>query len=412
MKRHFIYVPGFDLQRPEKYRALMARELETYCATRGVEAVISKRAQRLAPRSQFLKWTIFGRQDGQEIETEVTFFGWRDLVTRSFTWSPLKRIPAALGTFTHMTTGGFYRRQWRHSKPRAVFTLYPFIALLLLLLVAAAPTLALLTLPHSLSGISFIVALGVALLWAPLAYRLSRRIEPKTYFWYLVNDIIEISRLARDRDPEMTARIEEFATRIVDLVKSAAPEDEIIIAGHSSGGPVAVYALGRALEMAPNLGAGVKANITLLTLGSAHGYFGHFGKTEIFSKALEKVAKAPRIDWIDIYAPQDILCNGRINPVHDFVAPFGKRKPGGPIMQSACLPDAFLPETLKEKKKSSLEFHFSYLHATEIPGQYDFYEVLTSPDPWAWLIKPAPGHRRAPRQGSAPVSAVQNEPGF
>jgi hypothetical protein len=123
----------------------------------------------------------------------------------------------------------------------------------------------------------------------------------------------------------------------------------------------------------------------LLTLGASHGFFGHLKRTPRLHEALSRLARARHVDWIDVYAPQDILCAGRLDPVRAFAANTECKGRGGPIMQSACVPDALPTDVYRRIKRSFFHFHFCYLHAIKPVSEFGFYTVLVGVKPWSWV---------------------------
>ncbi len=405
-KRHILFLHGYDLRGAKHYHAMMERELARFSSARAVPCEISQlqRKERSAGVCEGVGsaekvgadagdmdafWTMSSRWGTESVEAQVHFLGWRDMAVRDFKIAPIKRMRQGLSTFAAFAFGrgvrGGYAAVFRQNWQAGLFFIYPAFVLTVFALLSAV--CAFFGAKELFRG-NWVV--GVAILAAAVAspwtfHWLSRFAEKRTYLWYLVNDWISIRRLAQDKDPEMSARIEEFATKIIDVCDSSGPDEEVLVIGHSSGSFLAVYAMERVLANRPDFGKDRRRPI-LLTLGSAFSYVGEFSGAVGFGRALTRLSGARHVDWVDVFAPQDIMSVGRFDPVRAYASEEKGPLGAGPKLVSARISDGLDQALYEHIRWRFFDLHFCYFCATSsFAGKtaefYDLYDVITGVSP-------------------------------
>lgn len=386
LQRHVIHIPGYDLRRPSFLHATLAEEAEAMGRIRGSTAELGEFDAGLGPGGASATWS--GRAIWPDGETRTVFhlLGWRDLAKRDFQRSWLDRMLGAFASFAGFAHSGGYIDSFRRHWPNGIFHVYPVILMLIYLVLLLAPGLMLGTVRAvtSAAGWPDFVAWPVWLvswgLWATGIHRMSRFIEPSTYFWYLVNDWHAIRQLAFERDAEMSRRIDHFADEILRLEAAAEAGDDLLLSAHSSGAFVLVMALAKALERNPEFGTD-RGGIALATVGSAFGYIGGYHAGGAFERAVARVAAAPGIDWSDIYVPQDPLCCGRANPVADYGRRWSRDPMLAPRSYSGRAPDALGKERFNSLRWRFFALHFCYFFASKREDTFDFQMLTLGPRP-------------------------------
>src|SRR5262249_30719845 len=99
------------------------------------------------------------------------------------------------------------------------------------------------------------------------------------------------------RRPDMNARLDDFAVRIVACARRDDAE-EIVVAGHSLGAIVAVDALARAFELDPALGRrGPK--LSLLTIGATIPKIALHPRGARLREQVQRLAAEPSLTWAE-----------------------------------------------------------------------------------------------------------------
>ncbi|QGZ35310.1 hypothetical protein [Stappia indica] len=380
-KRRVIYIPGYDLRRPETVFSQLTEELARFLRLRSVSGSFSGLRPGAGSGGSSVDWTGEITWPEGVVTTRFSLLGWRDLSKRDFRRPLWAVIAGAVRTFVLFAMAGGYRERLRANWMNGLFFLYPMLALLMFLVASIVPAL---LFPFILPGTGPVhAALSVAagLAWMISLYQVTRLVERWTYLWYLIQDWYSIGRLARNEDPQMTARIAEFAERIIGMATECEPDEEFVLVAHSSGTFVLLYTLREVLKRVPDFGA-AQGQVTVLTMGSAFGYVGGFGAQRGFGAAVASLAQARHLDWTDVYAPHDILCCGKTTPVATY-APWLARHVQEPRRFSVRVPDRMTAGLYRHLRFRFFKLHFCYFLASERADLFDFYRLTLGPLPAA-----------------------------
>ncbi|MTH96928.1 hypothetical protein [Roseibium sp. RKSG952] len=378
-KRRVIYIPGYDLRRPEAPFRQFEEELAAFRKNWNVQGGFSGLALDLEPGRASADWNGEMAWPEGKVTASFSLLGWRDLMKRDFRRPLWVVLAGALRTFGLFALAGGYGKGLRANWPNGLFFLYPAMAVFVFLALAIAPVVTMPLILPGEGGMRAGVTLAASAIWLVVLYALTRIAERWSYVWYLIHDWYAIGRLARNEDPEMTARIGAFAARIIEIADACEPDEELVITAHSSGTFVLVYTLAEVLKRIPGFGAG-QGKVTVLTMGSAFGYVGGFGAHRGFGTAVARVAEAPNLDWTDVYGPHDIMCCGRTAPVSTY-APSIARRVSEPRRFSVRIPDRMTTERYRYLRFRFFKLHFCYFFASRRRDLFDFYRLTLGPMP-------------------------------
>jgi hypothetical protein len=378
------YIPGYDPRGPAVYYRMIRAELERFRRVRGVVADIDGFENKAGPTGADASWQMSADWSDLRVETEFRFLGWHDLTEREMGSSYPARLFASVRTFFWMLTSGLYAGLFRRHWPSVIVASYPavliiaMLGLMLMLPLEMPDWLAPLGVPHSVAlAIGLVAALGV--------WWLGERADTATYAWYLANLARSAHRLASGQDTEMEERLDHFAREIIAAHDAAGPGDELIVAGHSCGSYLAVHVMGRVLTARPDFGARLERAPLLVTMGSVHAFAADFGPSTGFHHGLRQLGPARHLDWIDVFAPQDLIGSGRNDPVAELVPDLPLAERRNPRLTSARLGQSLDPERLEDMRWRFFRLHFQFLAATDRPGFFDFHEVMLGRSPRAPL---------------------------
>ena len=234
-KRKVFYLGGFDPRGVRFYHQLYREQAEAYSRLSGEEVEVS--ARRTGPASSAL-WTVTNHS--AEVETDYEFLRWEDLVGKVWIRNPLTLAWRSIATYSaHARHMQFLRM--RKLRPGPVITILypPLLAILIPLALTVIPAL-LLSLLMPFWAAALIGGAVGALLSGRL---LNKLIVP----WLLRFMYYNHSVAAHGPGPEMDARLDQFAARIVEEMDG--PYDEVIFASHSNGTIYAMSVLRRIMEL-------------------------------------------------------------------------------------------------------------------------------------------------------------------
>ncbi len=110
--------------------------------------------------------------------------------------------------------------------------------------------------------------------------------------------MICVMRAARGDYPELDARCEAFARRLIDA-DQAGEADEILVVGHSMGAQLAGQAIAKALAADPRFGRR-GARVILLTLGQLLPFYSLITRDAAYRAEMQALAEARHIGWVDV----------------------------------------------------------------------------------------------------------------
>jgi hypothetical protein len=375
-RRKLFYVAGFDPASPKKYHRLYREQAPLQGALTGARYEIGDLAE-LGPLVS--GWTVRAEHaDGAKVEVDYRFLHWFDLVRQVWPKDGLGLYLGACRALRDYYRHGVMSHARREAMAVYVASIGPFVIGSAFLLLYAIATLALCAsgavLAERLGAPWIIGALPPLALWllAPWAWK---RVDKALPVGWLARGMIAVTRSARGDIPEFAARADAFA----ELIAAAAKEpgwDEILVVAHSMGGQQAARALGRALLKDPEF-ARSGTPVNLLTLGSLLPFYSMTTDDGPYREEMAALVAAPQIGWLDITGPSDSGCAAALHPLLGL----GLGEPEGrPVRRSPRFHVLLSPEAYRRLRREPLAFHFHYLSAAEIPGDYDFFRLTAGPE--------------------------------
>ncbi len=125
MKRHVIYIPGYDPRPSEVAFSFFQKEIARYGDLRNVACTLEATKGLDEGNSHYALWQARSNQPGKMADTDLYFVNWRDLVLREFQLSGPMRILLGFWTFAHMVFSGYYFRLLQRHVYSTLFWAYP-----------------------------------------------------------------------------------------------------------------------------------------------------------------------------------------------------------------------------------------------------------------------------------------------
>ena len=381
-RRKLFYVAGFDPASPKKYHRMFKAESALQGALTGARYQVGE----LEPRGEVMSgWSVQAEYpDGSRVEVDYGFLHWFDLVRVAWPKDDLGLFLGACRALKDYYASGLMAVAKAEARPVYYTALAPVLvgaAYLLLNGLAIA----------ALAASGAVLAADAGLPWPagalpPLLLILASpwvwaRIDTLLHMGWLARGMIAVTRAARGEIPAFAERSGAFA-RILAEAARARDADEILVVSHSMGAQQAGRAIGRALIEDSTFGRqGTPVNF--LSLGSLLPFYSTTAKAdEAYRQEMAALVGADWIGWVDVTGPSDPGCAAALHPLLglDLGEP-----PGRPDRRSPRFHLLTTAETYRKLKRQPLEFHFHYLKAMEMAGDYDFFRLTAGPEPLtAW----------------------------
>jgi hypothetical protein len=400
-KRHFFHVSGFDPYDLTALHRRFVREAAVFAATWNVTAVVSplhELGAGTSPRGATGQaeaapspaqddgdghWTIAASAPGWQVRACYEQLDWSDIVRAELARPVLRRLRDGAVTFTDLIASGTARRYFAANWRYGMFFLVPFLDVVLFAAIAVAVGWAAANVTRSMLG-GFVSGLaGVLLAGSAFALMLRWpgerwRVHQGLADWIFARDYM------LGRRPDMTARVEAFAARLIARARRG-DADEIVIAGHSLGATIAIDALACALMRDPDLGR-QGPRIAILTIGATIPKLALHPKGEWLRAQVNRVAAEPSFAWAEYQARDDIISFHKFDPVR--LRRFkDANAPGGPIIRRVQIHEMVKPETLSRIRFNFMRLHYQFVMANERRTAYDYFMLMCGPAPFRQTIE-------------------------
>ena len=292
-RRHVIYVHGYDPQGSKGYYALFRRHWARF---KDVWPVCSELAE-LVDSADFAHWNITTTAPNWRVETRYEFLRYDDALNANLLRPIPRQVTRAISWMIDDlltgTTVRMIRACWR-------FWLHLFIMqsglLIWIVISVAAGWLAGTAIVSFFSAPAFIAALlGSAT--AILVFVALRPVAERLLILRINNCWPYLREFGRGEPTCFDRPIEAGAARLVAAAQANAV-DEIVLIGHSGGGPFAPAVLSRALALDPDLGRR-GPRVVLVTLGSVMPGIALHPKAQRMRDIVRRIAVEPSVQWID-----------------------------------------------------------------------------------------------------------------
>ncbi|MEM7547363.1 MAG: hypothetical protein AAF367_17680 [Pseudomonadota bacterium] len=372
--RRVFYISGFDPQGPRRYYQLYRDESQVQADISGYGIDVSPLTYERGASAAH--WSAELREDHRVSTADIVMLRWDDIARSWMRMSLPATYKLMVKTWWRYVGSGAF---WALTGIRAISTwvgMYPVAAMILYLLIAIW---------NGLFGVWAFAGISELPLWAcsPVfiivfygLMRATRMVDDMTLVYYLMCDFGFTASHSEGEAPEIEARIDEFAARVL-AEWSKDDCDEVLIVGHSSGGSYAASVAARVIEMGADKRKG--PHLSFLTLGQTIPMLSFLPGAQRLRDELRLLGKAEEIDWIDVTSPADGGCYALSDPVGvSGVAPPMKER-RNPKVISATFWEAVSPEMKAALKGRWFRIHIQYLCAFDRPVDFDYFRVTAGP---------------------------------
>jgi len=373
--RHVFYCMGYDPNGPTFYHAFFRHQFDILCNRFALVGSVSPRhddADGIRSR-----WDVHLSDVQWETRTRYTFLRWDDLVVKDLRRPLLPTLGRKfMCDFDAIRTGTIARLfslNWRFG----IASIYPTLGILALVVLAlgiggaiAAASLRVGLTPWAAYPATLVIAVFLFL----AGYRI---LTKKCFLNLLVADSIFSMQHARGECYDYLRRVDAFADRLVEAVRSSS-DDEFLIVGHSSGSFCAVEVLARALRKDPEL-ARRCPRVALLTLGANLPLIGCHPKAKSFREDVSLLAGHPDVYWLEYQSPLDLLSFARFDPGRALTASTLDDRQMNPTVHPAHIRVSMEPRAYRRNRLNFWRLHFQSLMAVDRLVPCDYMMIVAGP---------------------------------
>jgi hypothetical protein len=373
-RRHVFHIAGYDPIGASRQHRNFGRQTAAFAKTWHVAAAVSH-LERL-PDDVGARWTINASAGNWQVETVYEPLLWDDIVLADMARPMPGRLARSADAFVDFVLSGAVSRYFCANWKYGAFFLFPY--LLQWLFAAVAFSIGCWT--ASSLGFAGAVWVGAsATVGAAVFFGLLQWPGRRWRVLQALDDWIFSSDFIHGRRPDVEARLDSFADRLIARARDRAL-DEIVIAGHSMGATLAIDIVARALKRDPELGRRGPA-VCVLTVGSTIPKFTLHPAGESFRRAAAVVADEPSIAWAEYHARDDAISFYKFDPVTASRLD-DDRTTSKPMIRRVHIHDMLEPQTFRRHRAKFMRLHYQFVMANERRSIYDYYMTVCGPIPF------------------------------
>jgi hypothetical protein len=371
-RRHVFHVAGYDPYDIAGQHRRFRRELATFATTWRISASASEVLQE-GQEGAAASWSATTRGPNWAVETTFEPLDWHDIVLADLAKPAIPRLIAGAATFADFVASGTFYRYFAASHRYAFFFLVPFLDVVLFAAVGAgaghalAGALSLAAIPRAIATTLMALALFALLMrWPGRRWRVAQGLAD----WIFARDYMH------DRRPDIAARLDRFAERIVRCAQ-ARKVDEIVIVGHSLGATFVVDLLTRALKRDPELGCHGPA-LAVLTIGATIPKLALHPDGGRLRDCAETVAAEPSLFWVEYQSRDDAISFYKFHPVTlRAIAPEGDA--AQPLVRRVQFHEMMTARDFRRYRLSFMRLHYQFVMANAQRAPYDYFMIACGP---------------------------------
>ena len=364
-KRCFVQMHGYLPIGADHCHGRFIREMARFQKTWNVQGEVSPVI--LSSDGCTANWTVGTWGPNWRVETAFHYFRWDDLVTADMSISDWRRIPLGIASLLEFVLNGtvikYFSVAWRYG----CFSLYPLVAtaaMIWLSVWAARFAASYGSLPYPLLLASILAAAFFTALWLMFGRLLYIRFAFDD--WCFARDFVHRAR------PQLERRLDRLARELVRLTRET-DADEIVVAAHSFGVPLALVIIDRALQIEPRLGG--SKSIRLISSGSSLLQVALHPAADWLRETVRRVANAPAIYWVEFQALADVMSAYKADPL----AALGLPAAGKPIIMLIRIRLMLDEATYRRFRLNFVRVHSQTVMGNERRYFCDYYMLCCGP---------------------------------
>ncbi len=374
-RRWVLYVHGYDPQGPAGYYRLFSREWKKFCQ---VWPVTSELGELQVDSDDLAHWNISTAGRGWKVTTRYEFLRYDEALKANLSQPIMRQIGRALRWLADdIVSGAGFRimgASWRFWMHLFVLQQGLLLWLGLPILVAAWVAWAL----GAAAGMGLPIGLAAAAAVAVLVFVALWPVAERTFVIRVNNCWPYLREFGRGEPTCFDRPIEIGADRLLFAARSNVA-DEIVVVGHSGGGPVASAVVARALQLDPELGRR-GPSVVLVTLGSVMPAVALHPEAQPMRDIVRRIATEPSIRWIDCQSRKDPMNFWDFDPVEGLGVHAGAER-CNPQIWAVRFRDMLSAEFYRRIRANFFRLHYQFIMAGDRPAPYDYFMLVCGPEP-------------------------------
>lgn len=362
MDRDVFYIAGYDPRGYRHYYNIFKKNLISQNKLLKLDFKLS-RADDKTQKYPF--WEIVTK----EVNAKYHFLAWNDIVKDNWSQNMKNALSDCYSVFKIYIITGLFIKFGKESIYQLITGFYPFFYVLLSVIFTfycAFEALFYLSNFHIIFGILVFVACLVFL--PKIFYKLGKKLA---VFW-IARICSFCASWEKNKKGKLEQKIFEFSEEIFKKLEQNKHKlnYELILSAHSVGTVLCICVLAKVLRKCEECGMDF-SRLKILTLGECIPLVSYQKNSSDFKKDLEYLT-SKNIIWYDFTS----IIDGACFPQVDFFKTSGIKTEFIPKYLSAKFHTLYKKQDYKKIKRDKYKAHFLYLYATQIKGQYDFYDFI------------------------------------
>jgi len=367
-RRHVFYLAGFDPIDAAAQHRRFRRESAKFSRIWNLSVEVSD----IRAAASIESWEVAASGPNWQTRTRVELLDWQDIVRAEIARPAIVHTARGLVTFADFVFSGTAKRYFELFWPYGLFFLTPYFHVFANIAISA--TLAIVVagyVGNSLGALAafaatFCVSFATLFKWPGDRFHVRRALAD----WNFARDFMY------GHHPQMEARLDEFAARLVAAAQANECE-EILLVGHSLGAQMALVVMARAMERDAGLFRH-GAKVRLLTVGSTIGKLALHPAGGRLRACAEQVSAADGLSWSEFQARRDSISFFRLDPVT--LKKFkGDQTGERPFIRLIGIKDMMMPDNYNRNWFRHMRLHYQFVMGNEKRSVYDFFMFACGP---------------------------------
>ena len=367
-KRAVFFIGGYDPKSPEAFFDRQERETGRFEKLWSV-TVEEQSRETLHDDITRATYRAEDKDKNWSVQTDFNFLTLDDVVLSDFQDSFFKRLKRYTATFFNYVGSGTAHLFIRHAWRFAIYFFYPAFMLILALAISlfVGSLIGSLNLPLSnwVGLLAFVGCLAFLIRWGGKRYHVLHLMD----LWSFSNNFL------KGRQSAMNAKLDRFASEIVNSAKTAT-YDEIILIGHSTGGALILDAAGRAFEKDAEFAEG-STQINVLTVGSTALKIGLHPAADWYRERLTSLFSKASVQWIEYQCLSDVINFFKTNPAKLMGFDNKLRKPI--LTRKIKLKSMIAEPAYTKNRRRFFRIHYQFVFGNTLKYHYDYPAICYGP---------------------------------
>ncbi|MFJ7356649.1 hypothetical protein ACIQWS_20985 [Phyllobacterium sp. NPDC097923] len=296
--------------------------------------------------------------------TDFVLYGLGDINHFYAARNPAIRVLSGIAALIDFIVSGTFFRFLSTSWRYALFFLYPLVIMGAIAALSYGSGRIALGLTQQ-AAVAVAVGLATALVLLVVAAQ-------KMHFLLIMDDWTFARDMARNRRPDITAKLHQVISDAAARISQAAPATEVVVAAHSMGAICALHILDAALQQNDSRRYG------LLTVGSSLLKLALHPAAKALRASVEAVARSRAI-WVDAQSLTDPMNFYKSNPVRDLNIADAE----SPVLVKVRFRSQLCDETYRSIRRNFFRVHRQFVYGVEKRSAYSWHAILCGPESFA-----------------------------